>query len=431
MSKTQAIQQLPTGWKWVKVSEIAELFRGINYTKDVAQNIPSETHLPILRGNNINGELNFDDLVYVPKDLIKRDQYVKKDDIVFAMSSGSKHLVGKSAVAKADFHGSYGAFCALLRVSSDVDKRYVAFIFKGSSYRKLISEIAKGTNINNLKREHILNFNIPLPPLPTQQAIVAKIEALFSEVDKGTETLRQAQQQLKVYRQAVLSAGVSGMFTSESKVYFNSITIGLPSEINKNWIVVKLTDVAKLESGHTPRKDTPEYWENGDVLWLSLQDIRALDGKVANDTKYKTNKLGIENSSARLLPKGTVCFCRDISVGYVAIMGNEMSTTQHFANWICQESDLNNKFLMYSFMASRDSLIRQGQGTTVKTIYMPDLKEMRIQLPLIKEQNAIVQAIESRLSVADKLEESIVQSLQQAEALKRSILKNAFEGRLV
>jgi type I restriction enzyme S subunit len=86
---------------------------------------------------------------------------------------------------------------------------------------------------------------------------------------------------------------------------------------------------------------------------------------------------------------------------------------------------------MYAFMASRDSLIRQGQGTTVKTIYMPDLKEMRIQLPSISEQNKIVLEIESRLSVADKMEESINQSLQQAEALRQSILKKAFEGRLI
>jgi type I restriction enzyme S subunit len=274
------------------------------------------------------------------------------------------------------------------------------------------------------------NAEFPLPPLAEQKRIVAKIEELFSELDKGIENLKKAQQQLKVYRQAVLSSGTSGILTKSNINYLDVITIGKPINVNNNWKIIKLTDVARLESGHTPRKDTPEYWENGNIYWLSLQDIRALDGKIALDTKYKTNELGIKNSSARLLPLGTVCFCRDISVGYVSIMGRVMSTTQHFANWICSD-DLNNKFLMYSFMASRDSLIRKGQGTTVKTIYMPELKEIRIQLPLIEEQNKIVQEIESRLSVCDKIEESIEQGLQQAEALRQSILKKAFEGKLV
>src|ERR1035437_6935692 len=107
---------LPKDWQKVKVSTVAELFRGITYTKDVASDSPFKDGLPVLRGNNINGELNFEDLVYVPKSLIKPEQIIKRDDIIFAMSSGSKHLVGKSAVAKQDFEGSYGAFCAMLRV---------------------------------------------------------------------------------------------------------------------------------------------------------------------------------------------------------------------------------------------------------------------------------------------------------------------------
>jgi type I restriction enzyme S subunit len=377
-------KKLPRYWRWTKVSDIAELHRGITYTKDVASDSEFNDSLPILRANNIGRYLNYEDLVYIPKKLIKPEQFIKAGDIIFAMSSGSKHLVGKSAVALKDFNGSYGAFCALLRINESVDRKYVSYVFRGNAYRKLISEIAKGTQINNLKREHLLDFQVPLPPLATQQAIVAKIEELFSELDKGIESIKLAQQLLKTYRQSVLWAGTSGMLTGTHKTYLNTITIGEPSARNANWQTVKLVEAAKLESGHTPRKDTPAYWKDGDVYWLSLQDIRALDGKIATDTKYKTNKLGIENSSARLLPIGTVCFCRDISVGYVTIMGKIMSTTQHFANWICGEN-LNNTFLMYCFMASRDSLIRQGQGTKLRcesdNINGPKLKEMRTPAP--------------------------------------------------
>lgn len=315
---------------------------------------------------------------------------------------------------------------------NNISASYLRFFLLSYDFHQRFMKTTSGVggSLTRANPNFTAEFEFPLPPLNEQHRIVAKIEELFSELDKGIESLKTAQQQLKVYRQAVLSAGTSGILTQTNSSYLNVITIGIPTQINDNWEIVKLTDIAKLESGHTPRKDTPEYWENGNIFWLSLQDIRALDGKIALDTKYKTNKLGIKNSSARLLPAGTVCFCRDISVGYVTIMGRSMSTTQHFANWICS-AELNNKFLMYAFMASRDSLIRKGQGTTVKTIYMPELKEIRIQLPTIEEQKKIIHEIESRLSVCDKIEESIEESLLQAEALRQSILKKAFEGKLV
>jgi len=93
---------------------LGELIRGISYKKEDASKSPSQGCKPILRANNIKGHLNFDELVYVPAKIIREEQYIKKGDLIFAMSSGSKHLVGKSAPALNDYDGSYGAFCALL-----------------------------------------------------------------------------------------------------------------------------------------------------------------------------------------------------------------------------------------------------------------------------------------------------------------------------
>ena len=107
---------IPKEWISMKVEEIGELIRGINYKKEEASNISKENYKPILRANNINIKINFDDLVYVPKENIKKEQYIKNGDIIFAMSSGSKHLVGKSAQIYFDYDGSFGAFCGLLRL---------------------------------------------------------------------------------------------------------------------------------------------------------------------------------------------------------------------------------------------------------------------------------------------------------------------------
>ncbi|WP_157670875.1 restriction endonuclease subunit S [Chitinibacter sp. GC72] len=199
----------------------------------------------------------------------------------------------------------------------------------------------------------------------------------------------------------------------------------------EGWYWEKLVTLAKLESGHTPRKSVPEYWENGTVPWISLQDIRAADGREITDTKYMPTQLGIDNSSSRLLPKGTVCFCRDISFGYVTMMGREMATTQHFANWVCHDA-LVPKYLMYAFMAGRDFLgMSSGQGTTVTTIYMPALKELRLATPPVAEQTEIVRRVETLFAFADRLEARLASATAAAERLTPSLLAKAFRGELV
>jgi len=421
MNVQQNIKQLPKGWKWVKVSSVAELYRGINYTKDVASNIPSKDNLPILRGNNINGELNYEDLVYVPKELIKPEQLIKKDDIIFAMSSGSKHLVGKSAVAKSNFKGSYGAFCAMLRVSDNVSKQYVSYIFKGNSYRKLISEIAKGTNINNLKREHILDFEIPLPPKPTQQAIVSKIEELFSELDKGIENLRTAQQQLKTYRQSVLKWAFEGKLTNENV---------MEGELPKGWKIKTIGDIFEVYIGSTPKRNTPEYW-GGSIHWVSSGEIAFCN---ITDTKEKITNVGLEKTSCKVHPRGTVIIAmigEGKTRGQAAILKIEASHNQNTAAIRVDNNIYKSELLYYYLFLKYEDNRKVGSGNNQKALNKERVKSIRIPLPPIEEQHKIVQSIESRLSVADKMEESITQSLQQAEALRQSILKKAFEGRLV
>jgi len=208
------------------------------------------------------------------------------------------------------------------------------------------------------------------------------------------------------------------------------ICIGHPDQaLPQNWAWAPLTSLAKLESGHTPRKTVEEYWSGGKVPWICLQDIRDAHGKVLFDTKFKTTPLGIQNSSARLLPEGTVCFSRDISVGFTTIMGKEMATTQHFANWVCGPS-IYNKYLMQALVASRHTLTKSGEGTVVRTIYMPALERFHIALPPLNEQRRIVARIEELTARSKSAREALQAIPPLLEKFRQSVLAAAFRGDL-
>ena len=209
-SELEGLPELPDGWVWTQVKDIAEFIRGVSYRKNQSSKTPQTDYVPILRANNINGQLNYDDLVYVEQAKVKDEQFVKSLDIIIAMSSGSKHLVGKAAQAHRDFAGGFGTFCGLVRVSEEVNQKFIGLFFQSPVYRSEISRLSIGININNLRRENIEKMLIPLPPLIEQEQIVSELEQHLSIADEAEATIDAELKRAECLRQSILKHAFSG-----------------------------------------------------------------------------------------------------------------------------------------------------------------------------------------------------------------------------
>jgi type I restriction enzyme S subunit len=192
-----------------------------------------------------------------------------------------------------------------------------------------------------------------------------------------------------------------------------ALSVGKPSSAAPDgWVWTRLTDVARLETGHTPARKKAEYW-GGDVPWIGIRDATSNHGRVLMETEQYTNELGIANSSARVLPALTVCLSRTASVGYVVVMGRPMATSQDFVNWVCSDK-LDWRFLKYVLVAERDSYRRFAHGTTHQTIYFPEVKAFHVCLPPRAEQCRIAGVLSA---LDDKIEHNRVLSTRLAEVL--------------
>ena len=200
-----------------------------------------------------------------------------------------------------------------------------------------------------------------------------------------------------------------------------ALSVGNPNQpIPEGWNWTRLTDVARLESGHTPSRRRPEYW-GGDIPWIGIRDATSNYGRTIYDTEQRTNQLGIDNSSARILPEGTVCLSRTASVGYVIVMGRPMTTSQDFVNWVCGDR-INHHFLKYVLIAERDSLNMFSMGTTHQTIYYPEVKAFHVALPPRSEQDSIsglLGALDDKIELNRRMNETL-------EAMARAIFKDWF-----
>ena len=189
-----------------------------------------------------------------------------------------------------------------------------------------------------------------------------------------------------------------------------ALSIGDPElPLPEGWDWTKLTDVARLESGHTPSRKETDYWDGG-MPWIGIKDATQNHGRLIPDTLQHVSELGIANSSARVLPEHTVCLSRTASVGYVVVMGQPMATSQDFVNWVCSDR-IDWRFLKYVLVAEREALLRYAHGTTHQTIYFPEAKAFHVALPPIEEQRAIASVlgaledkIESNRRLADRME---------------------------
>jgi type I restriction enzyme S subunit len=155
----------------------------------------------------------------------------------------------------------------------------------------------------------------------------------------------------------------------------------------KDFRWVKLSELARLESGHTPSRKRSEYWD-GDIPWIGIRDATENHGRAISFTHQQVTQLGIDNSSARVLPEGTVCLSRTASVGYVVMMGRPMATSQDFVNWVCGP-DLNPRYLKYILQLEQDSVRRFAHGTTHQTMYYPEAKALHVCIPSKCEQDRI------------------------------------------
>lgn len=294
---------------------------------------------------------------------------------------------------------------------------YLSWLLLSPQFTKYAVTESARARMPKLNRDQLLSYRFQLPPLPVQQRIAAKLEA-------GMGAAARARTAAQV-RYAAATALPSAMFRQVFHDILPISTESSPSASPSRRTWKLLTDIARLESGHTPSRRHPEWW-GGDIPWLALPDIRQLDGNVAMDTAEHTNQAGLDNSSARLLPENTVALSRTASVGFVTIFGKPMATSQDFVNWVCGPT-LRPRFLFHALRASRGYLRSLASGAVHKTIYMPTVQALRVCVPTLEEQDSIVSILDSSLRQAEAISKTLDQELETIAAIPATLLGLAFK----
>ncbi len=433
-TKSLIAKELPPNWKQVNFEDVLDIISGKNqkYVED------ENGMYPIYGSGGVIGKAN---------------EYLCEAGTTIV---GRKGTINTPIYVNEKFWNIDTAFG--LSPSKILYSKYLFYFCQGFNFKTL----DKSTTIPSLAKRDLLKIKLQLAPLPEQRAIVAKIEELFSELDSGIASLKKAKDQLEVYRQAVLKAAFEGKLTREwrkenqytekyveeirHKIYeFNSNKEGqdiprrlptisfekLPSSpFGWEWIEAHKVCQSVRDGTH----DTPRYVKEGIPLITSKNlkkgniDFENINYISLTDHKEISNRSKVEKN--------------DILFGMIGTIGNPVIVKENNlfsiknVGLFKKNEDLINPRYLYHYLSSwfvekimlDQELIR---GTTQKFVALGGLRMLPIPLPSLKEQEEIIKEIESRLSVCENIEATIEEALEKAEALGQSILKKAFEGKLL
>jgi type I restriction enzyme M protein len=367
--------EINTKWELVSLQELKELnfingyaFKSSNL-KDVKT---SDEELPVLKIGNINKNKKITAL-----DDCQFHDYINYKDKITLENSIAIALTG-ATVGKAGWTTKKCLINQRVLVidSSHNILKYISYFIINDLFYEYAQNLAHGNAQGNLSPAQVTSFQIPLPPKDIQEKIISEIEAVETQTIKNSDEINRLTQQI------------------------NAI---IDEVFNNSYQLTKLGDVAEIQNGGTPSTKKTEYW-NGGIAWATLVDTK---NKYLTKTQRNISDLGVNNSSATLLPVHSILFSSRATIGDVCIAKIETCTNQGYKNFICNNEKLYYEYLYYILKHETKNIINLASGMTYPEISKTAISNYKIPLPQVEIQQQIVKKINKLEQEINKLQQYI------------------------
>lgn len=417
---------LPENWCWTYVEFIADKIKRGKSPKYVEKSL-----FPVFaqKCNQKDGTIALEKARFLNPDMaskISDDVFLREDDIVIN-STGTGTLGRVGFIRKKDMLGYKqilpDSHVTTVRGMFCVNKSYL-YMFLKMKQAYLELQGSGSTNQKELRPDSIGTIEFPLPPLLEQKHIVHRIESLFAKLDEAKEKIQQVLDGAEMRKAAILHKAFTGELTKNWRK---------ENGINEDsWEVKKLSDCGNWYGGGTPSKTHPEYWEKGNILWITSKDMKS---DYIEDSQQHINSYGVENSSAKYIEEhALICVMRSGILRHsfpVAVIKKPFTVNQDLKVLVPNKM-INIEYLLYICKYKEQSILNScmKNGTTVESINFDKLKNFSIMIPAEIEQIRIVNIIKKFLCRENDVLNKCNKFITSIDTMKKSILAKAFRGEL-
>ncbi len=393
-----------------------------------------ENGIRVIRIANVqDGYISDEKPCFYPADTAEDiSKYILRENDFLVSLTGN---VGRVAILSSDFlPAALNQRVSCIRTKNNtLIPKFLFYYFLRKQFQKDCINASQGVAQLNLSTKWLEQYPVPVLSLEEQRRIVAKIEELFSELDNGVETLKKTKQQLAVYRKAVLKEAFEGKFTTHIPCGVDLLwaseeeTKSLPT-IPQEWRYIALSNLGDLGRGkskHRPRND-PKLFEDGKYPFLQTGEVKAAKQYITEYSKMY-GEFGLQQS--KLWPKGTLCITIAANIAETAFLGIDACFPDSVVGFTPHEHIIP-EYIKYFIESQKLRLWAFAPATAQKNINLDTLENLIVPYCSVEEQQIVIAEIEDRMTICDSIEQMVDTALQQAEAMRQSILKQAFEGTL-
>lgn len=352
------------------------------------------------------------------------------DSIITKDSETPGDIAVPTYVADAASDMVSGYHLAIVRPMAQLHGKYLYWALASDFARQQFAVRANGMTRFGLTYDAIQSVRIHMPPLEEQRRIADFLDDQVTRIDAAVELRRLQRDAVHGSILAIAHSEVAGVSSVADRKTSSIPWIDL---IPRDWGTPRVSQVARMGTGHTPSRSEPAYWVDCDIPWLTTGDVHRFrhdEIDEIHDTVLKISRIGLDNSAAVIHPRDTVALSRTASAGFSIVMREEMATSQDFATWT-PGANLDSGFLLWCLRAMRPDLLgRLAMGSTHKTIYFPDLGSIRIPLPPLAEQRRIVRRIQQGADAARASVAKLDRAIELIGEFKRSLITAAVTGEL-
>jgi type I restriction enzyme S subunit len=340
-----------------------------------------------------------------------------------------------------------------------IDKTYVEYLWRANESR--IQGMGTGTTVKGIRLEDIRGLDVPLAPSAEQTRIANQLDTLLTRIQSCNDRFDAIPTLLKRFRQTVLDAATTGQLTDDWRMDKSGQVIAeevvaarlavagtrptkasaeffanhqpvtpLKGVLPEPWLLTHIGMVGVVSNGSTPSRKEPSYW-GGAIPWVSSGEVA---NGVIHRTREKITEEGFNNSSVRLLPKGTVLMAmigEGKTRGQSAILDIDACINQNIAGVVPVEGILDSKYLWFWFRREYENTRTKGNGSGPKALNCERVRELEVNLPPLAEQAEIVRRVEALFTLADRIEVRANAARTHAQRLSPLVLAKAFRGELV
>jgi type I restriction enzyme S subunit len=350
--------------------------------------------------------LELDDVVFITQDQHESmaATQLQPNDVLLNISGAS---IGRSCVVPNDFiEGNVNQHVCIIRCGEALDPTFISSLLNSWHGQRMIMESQAGGNRQGLNFEQIRKFKINVAPLPEQK----KIAEILSTWDAAIATVSRLIESKRKLKKGLMQQLLTG------KRRFPGFT--------EPWKITELGEMGRCVSGGTPDTQNDAYW-NGEHYWCTPTEITKLATRYISATERSISSNGLKNSSAMLLPPGSLIVCTRATVGNCAINTVPMATNQGFKNLIMKKG-YSTEFVYYLISQNKNLLIRYASGSTFLELSKQDFSALSFPVPEREEQNRIT----SLLTTVDSDIEGLHILMEKFQQQKRGLMQKLLTGQV-